>query len=90
MEETAYHRIVAFGPLAEQCMQLLKKGAPVFVTGRLAYREYNFLVRFLIKRIAKKEGGPTDTSRDHELTDWDEVDRLGREMASAIHARVPA
>jgi menaquinone-dependent protoporphyrinogen oxidase len=60
------------------------------VAGRLAYREYNFLVRFLIKRIAKKEGGPTDTSRDHELTDWDEVDRLGREMAAAIHARVPA
>jgi len=58
------------------------------VAGRLAYREYNFLVRFLIKRIAKKEGGPTDTSRDHELTDWDEVDRLGREMAAAIHARV--
>ena len=56
--------------------------------GRLAYREYNVLVRFLIKRIAKKEGGPTDTSRDHELTNWDEVDRLGREMAAAIHSRV--
>ena len=41
----------------------------------------------MIKRIAKKEGGPTDTSRDHELTNWDEVDRLGREMATAIHAR---
>jgi menaquinone-dependent protoporphyrinogen oxidase len=58
------------------------------VAGRLAYREYNFLVRFLIKRIAKKEGGPTDTSRDHELTDWDQVDRLGHEMAAAIRARV--
>jgi menaquinone-dependent protoporphyrinogen oxidase len=58
--------------------------------GRLAYREYNVLVRFLIKRIAKKEGGPTDTSRDHELTNWDEVDRLGRELAAAIHARVAA
>ena len=60
------------------------------VAGRLAYREYNVLVRWLIKRIAKKEGGPTDTSRDHELTDWDEVDRLGREMAVAIHARTVA
>jgi menaquinone-dependent protoporphyrinogen oxidase len=56
--------------------------------GRLAYREYNFLIRFIMKRIARKEGGPTDTSRDHELTNWDEVDRLGREMAAAIHARV--
>jgi len=60
------------------------------VAGRLAYREYNVFVRFLIKRIAKKEGGPTDTSRDYELTDWDQVDRLGREMAQAIHARVAA
>lgn len=58
------------------------------VAGRLAYREYNFLIRFVMKRIAKKEGGPTDTSRDHELTNWDEVDRLGREMAAAIHAGV--
>ena len=62
----------------------------VSFAGRLAYREYNVLVRFLIKRIAKKEGGPTDTSRDHELTNWDEVDQLGREMAAAIHAHVAA
>jgi menaquinone-dependent protoporphyrinogen oxidase len=60
------------------------------IAGRLAYREYNFFIRFVIKQIAKKEGGPTDTRRDHELTDWDEVDRLGREMAAAIPASVPA
>jgi menaquinone-dependent protoporphyrinogen oxidase len=47
-------------------------------------------IRFVIRRIAKKEGGPTDTSRDHELTNWEEVERLGREMAAAIHARVAA
>jgi menaquinone-dependent protoporphyrinogen oxidase len=58
------------------------------IAGRLAYREYNFFIRYVIKQIAKKEGGPTDTSRDHELTNWDDVDRLGREMAAAIHARV--
>jgi menaquinone-dependent protoporphyrinogen oxidase len=60
------------------------------VAGRLAYREYNFFIRFVIKQIAKKEGGSTDTSRDHELTNWDDVERLGREMATAIHARVVA
>ena len=60
------------------------------VAGRLAYREYNVLIRFIMKRIAKKEGGPIDTSRDHELTNWDEVDRLGREMAAAIHAHAVA
>jgi menaquinone-dependent protoporphyrinogen oxidase len=60
------------------------------LAGRLAYREYNVFVRWLIKRIAKKEGGPTDTSRDHELTNWNDVDRLGREMAAAIHTRAAA
>lgn len=66
---------------------------PMFLrsfAGRLAYREYNFLIRFIIKRIAKKEGGPTDTSRDHELTVWDEVDRLGHAIATAIHAHARA
>lgn len=39
-EETAYHRVIAWGPLAEQCHHLLKKGVPVFVAGRLSYRTY--------------------------------------------------
>jgi menaquinone-dependent protoporphyrinogen oxidase len=67
-----------------------KPSCVLSVAGRLAYREYNFLVRFLIKRIAKKEGGPTDTSRDHELTNWDEVDRLGSEMAARVRATIHA
>jgi menaquinone-dependent protoporphyrinogen oxidase len=57
------------------------------VAGRLAYREYGFFIRLVMKRIARKEGAPTDTSRDYELTDWDEVDKLARDMARRIHAR---
>jgi menaquinone-dependent protoporphyrinogen oxidase len=56
------------------------------VAGRLAYREYNVLTRFVVRLIAKREGGPTDTSHDHELTNWDEVDRLGHAMAESIQA----
>jgi menaquinone-dependent protoporphyrinogen oxidase len=37
------------------------------VAGALAYSKYNFLVRFLMKRIARKAGAPTDTSRDYEF-----------------------
>ena len=57
------------------------------VAGRLAYREYGFFIRWVMKRIAKKEGAPTDTSRDYELTNWEEVDELAREMASRIRAK---
>jgi menaquinone-dependent protoporphyrinogen oxidase len=38
--------------------------------GRLAYTRYGGLKRVLMRRIAMKEGGPTDTSRDHEFTNW--------------------
>lgn len=40
------------------------------VGGKLAYTKYGFLKRWIMKWIASAEGGPTDTSRDYELTDW--------------------
>jgi menaquinone-dependent protoporphyrinogen oxidase len=51
------------------------------VAGALAYTRYNVLVRFVMKLIARKAGGPTDTTQDHELTDWTAVDRFARELA---------
>jgi len=57
------------------------------VAGRLAYLEYGFFIRFVMKWIASKEGAPTDTTRDYELTNWEEVDRLARDFAARIHAR---
>jgi menaquinone-dependent protoporphyrinogen oxidase len=52
--------------------------------GALAYSRYGFLVRYFMKRIARKEGGPTDTRRDHDLTNWIEVDRFAHEMADLL------
>jgi menaquinone-dependent protoporphyrinogen oxidase len=52
------------------------------VAGALLYRQYNFLVRFVMKQISKKNGGPTDTSRDYEFTDWRGVDRFVDEVTS--------
>ncbi len=46
------------------------------MAGRLAYTRYGFFTRFLMKSIAKKSGGSTDTSRDHEYTDWDAFERF--------------
>ena len=39
-ERTEWHRIVAFGKLAETCGQYLSKGRQVYVEGRLTTREY--------------------------------------------------
>ena len=46
------------------------------IAGAMAYTKYSPLVRWMIKRIAQRSGGPTDTSRDHEFTDWAQVQRF--------------
>jgi menaquinone-dependent protoporphyrinogen oxidase len=50
------------------------------VAGALAYTQYNVLVRYLMKRIARAQGAPTDTTRDYEFTDWNAVDRFVEEV----------
>jgi menaquinone-dependent protoporphyrinogen oxidase len=50
------------------------------VAGALLYTQYNFLLRLVMKRIAKQAGGDTDTSRDYDYTDWAALDRLVDEL----------
>ena len=56
------------------------------VAGALRYSQYNFLVRFVMKRIARKSGGSTDTTRDHDYTDWAALDRFVSEFADEVVA----
>jgi menaquinone-dependent protoporphyrinogen oxidase len=56
------------------------------VAGRLAYTKYGFLMRFVMRQIAKTEGASTDTGRDHEYTDWGEVARFADEIAREVGA----
>lgn len=57
------------------------------VAGALLYRRYNFFIRWVMKRMAARAGGDTDTSRDYEYTDWADVrafaDGFGREVRKA-------
>lgn len=46
------------------------------IAGTLHYTKYGWLKRWLLKRISASHGGPTDTSRDHDLTDWAQVAAL--------------
>jgi menaquinone-dependent protoporphyrinogen oxidase len=61
-----------------------KPSAIVSLAGALAYSRYGFLVRFVMRRIARREGAPTDASRDYELTDWGQVARFANEVADAV------
>lgn len=46
------------------------------VAGAFRYTAYDFLKRWAMKYIAYRKGAPTDTSRDYELTDWDDLARF--------------
>ncbi|HKG64875.1 MAG TPA: flavodoxin domain-containing protein [Solirubrobacteraceae bacterium] len=49
--------------------------------GAIQYREYDMFTRLLIRLMMRHGGHPTDTSRDHDFTDWDAVDRFAEECA---------
>jgi menaquinone-dependent protoporphyrinogen oxidase len=54
----------------------------VALAGALPYRKYNWFLRFVMKRISRSAGHTTDTSRDHEFTDWVRVRTLAGEIAA--------
>jgi menaquinone-dependent protoporphyrinogen oxidase len=56
------------------------------VAGAFVFTHYNPLVRWVMKRIAKSEGLPTDTSRDYDFTDWVALDEFSRSLAEELHA----
>ena len=52
--------------------------------GALLYRQYNFVKRFMMRKISGSHGGETDTSRDWEYTDWDAVTRFAEDYLGAV------
>jgi menaquinone-dependent protoporphyrinogen oxidase len=50
------------------------------VAGALPYTRYNWLIRRVMKRIAAKAGGDTDTSRDYEYTDWRDLRKFAEQF----------
>jgi menaquinone-dependent protoporphyrinogen oxidase len=54
--------------------------------GALAYSRYNWFKRRLMRSVSRRDGGDTDTSRDYEYTDWDDVDHFAEEVLASVHA----
>jgi len=59
------------------------------IAGALMYTKYNFLLRFIMKRIARDAGASTDTSQDHVFTDWAVLDRVADFVAASAREQVP-
>lgn len=53
--------------------------------GKLAYTNYGFFKRQVMRFIAWREGAPTDARRDYEFTDWTAVRRFALDIAGDVH-----
>lgn len=58
--------------------------------GRLAYSQYGWLKRRLMRWISSREGGDTDMEHDYEYTDWSAVQRFADDVADRIGALADA
>ncbi|MGF1509766.1 MAG: flavodoxin domain-containing protein [Myxococcota bacterium] len=54
------------------------------VAGALMYTQYSPLVKLLMQQIARASGGATDTQRDHEYTDWAQLDGFTKRFSSLL------
>ncbi|NUP10048.1 MAG: protoporphyrinogen oxidase [Polyangiaceae bacterium] len=52
------------------------------IAGALAYTRYGFIVRFMMKQIARAAGASTDTSCDHVYTNWRVLDAFVDELVA--------
>lgn len=56
----------------------------VAFAGGLPYRKYGWFLRFMMKRISRSGGHTTDTSKNHDFTDWTGVDAFADEVAAML------
>jgi menaquinone-dependent protoporphyrinogen oxidase len=54
------------------------------VAGALPYTRYNWLKRWMMRRIVAKAKGDTDTSRDYEYTDWEALRSFCEQFAKRL------
>jgi menaquinone-dependent protoporphyrinogen oxidase len=54
------------------------------VAGALKYTKYGWFKRWMMRRIVAKAGGDTDTSRDYEYTDWDDLREFTHRFAAGV------
>ena len=57
------------------------------VAGALPYTRYGWIKRMMMRRIVAKAGGDTDTSRDYEYTDWNDLRAFSCDFAELTAKR---
>ena len=57
------------------------------VAGAVPYTRYGWFKKWVMRRISARAGGGTDTSRDYEYTDWNDVRAFVNGFAAAHELR---
>jgi len=52
--------------------------------GALQYLEYDFMTKLMMRLMMKRDHRPTDTSRDYEYTDWEQVEGFARACGTMV------
>jgi len=52
--------------------------------GAITFTRYGRIMKWFMRRVALKAGISTDTTRDHEFTDWNAVERFATEFANLV------
>lgn len=60
------------------------------VAGALLYTKYWWLKRWMMRRIAAKAGGDTDTTHDYVYTDWAALRAFAAEFVELVESRARA
>lgn len=56
------------------------------IAGALKYTQYDYFKRLIMRMISKQHGGSTDTSKDVEYTDWNDVEAFVDEFLARVAA----
>ena len=54
------------------------------IAGTLAYSQYSWPMKLIMRRIARQAGQETDMRKDYEYTDWAQVDRYSDRLAAGV------
>ena len=54
------------------------------IAGSMAFTKYGVFTRMILKMISRRAGGPSDTSRNHEMTDWNQVAQFATKFAASL------
>lgn len=54
------------------------------IAGALKYTKYDYFKRLIMRMISRKQNGDTNTSKDHEYTDWTAVKAFALDFVNKI------